>query len=1033
MKAQILKIAGVKTEAEFYKKYPTEEAFMKKHGKQLKKAAAGFSLDSDNTVVANSTTGETTTIAPLTGKQKFKKNANLALGMLGNSAGTLVGLGESLADKYGAQTDALNTYEKIAGLTGKIPKIPIAPQKYARPEYLQVSDPQKYGVPMAQDGREIKGNPTEIQNTYAPNDIYTDLGYVVPETDSTIKRYQYGGVAGGGFNPSQFMGAAGSLGGGLGSLLGGSDFEQTEEGQLAGDIGGLIGTAAAGPLGGLIGKTVFSGVGGYFGGKKNAQIKQQKNNMISNLASSGYAANLANGAFNSVARNGSSISYYEDGGYMNPEYNPQVIAKFGDYSMDQLLAPPHDADMLRAGGHLKEYTPPSASAMYTGRDLPYQMADGGQMPALGGELQTTWGGRAEHLSYNPFLPGTGETVLFRGQSHDETNGNGQSGIGVKYGSGGMADHGDADAEVERMETGRETINPITGEKSLHIAGGMRVPGYGAEAIGDEDAKGMTFKSYDVAQTKKEVKQNAILDDVTSYLATFKPLTTEDKLKMNSLLAKKVGATTRLKDIADKKTMAANVQNAILDTAREHGLESDALAKGKIKYSKPNDPYAAEFGAEIEQFGKGGKKNKKGKVAAIVTSPLNLTNLGGLAKLYQTAVSTKDPMAIGKFQRAALNTFGADEIKKLTGVKDTKKFVDGVFGSSTNTLGKAVSQKIQGMVLPQGAPNPNDAYQYPAGEVENQPTMIPQWMSADSQQANYLSGVSETDMTARAAAAKAKADADALAKGQKKGKTANMLLRTLNSIMPHFRPSNQLELDPNQLAGEMYAMSANALEPVYAQSFQPTTVQPFSISLQDQRNQIIADARAANRMAQGNPAAAAMIAAGSSEGINKVNAEEFRANQMEQARVAEKNRDIMNDAQIKNLAIYQDQAGKMAQARSNTKAENKAILDSIAEKIAKSKLENKTLGIAENTYNYRYTPSGVAYNLNPYQQFNMYGNPGQGSEGYIPEGYVPDDYMKTPTGQFIPKTLKLKTKKSKDDDEETVTARNGAIVKAIRNI
>ena len=41
MKAQILKLAGVKTEAEFYKKFPTEEAFMKKHGKALKKAQVG--------------------------------------------------------------------------------------------------------------------------------------------------------------------------------------------------------------------------------------------------------------------------------------------------------------------------------------------------------------------------------------------------------------------------------------------------------------------------------------------------------------------------------------------------------------------------------------------------------------------------------------------------------------------------------------------------------------------------------------------------------------------------------------------------------------------------------------------------------------------------------------------------------------------------------------------------------------------------------------------------------------------------------
>ena len=37
MKAQILKIAGVKSEKEFYKKFPTEEAFLKKHGKELAK------------------------------------------------------------------------------------------------------------------------------------------------------------------------------------------------------------------------------------------------------------------------------------------------------------------------------------------------------------------------------------------------------------------------------------------------------------------------------------------------------------------------------------------------------------------------------------------------------------------------------------------------------------------------------------------------------------------------------------------------------------------------------------------------------------------------------------------------------------------------------------------------------------------------------------------------------------------------------------------------------------------------------------
>jgi len=40
MKAEFLKIAGVKSEAEFYKKFPSEEAFIKKHGKAIKKLKA---------------------------------------------------------------------------------------------------------------------------------------------------------------------------------------------------------------------------------------------------------------------------------------------------------------------------------------------------------------------------------------------------------------------------------------------------------------------------------------------------------------------------------------------------------------------------------------------------------------------------------------------------------------------------------------------------------------------------------------------------------------------------------------------------------------------------------------------------------------------------------------------------------------------------------------------------------------------------------------------------------------------------------
>jgi hypothetical protein len=47
MKSQILKIAGVKSEKEFYKLFPDEASFMKKHGKAFKKAQFGAHIGGD--------------------------------------------------------------------------------------------------------------------------------------------------------------------------------------------------------------------------------------------------------------------------------------------------------------------------------------------------------------------------------------------------------------------------------------------------------------------------------------------------------------------------------------------------------------------------------------------------------------------------------------------------------------------------------------------------------------------------------------------------------------------------------------------------------------------------------------------------------------------------------------------------------------------------------------------------------------------------------------------------------------------------
>ena len=125
---------------------------------------------------------------------------------------------------------------------------------------------------------------------------------------------------------------------------------------------------------------------------------------------------------------------------------------------------------MRAGGHLKEYTPPSERALQT-----FDM---------GGDLKTHWGGYAEPISDNPYAKSP--TVMFRGQSHDESDGKGRSGIGMTYGN--------SPVEVERGEPAQEFRDGGT-EKSLVVFGNLPISNVLLPLLGDPDAKGKKFKNY----------------------------------------------------------------------------------------------------------------------------------------------------------------------------------------------------------------------------------------------------------------------------------------------------------------------------------------------------------------------------------------------------------------------------------------------------------------------------------------------------------------------------------------------------------
>lgn len=249
------------------------------------------------------------------------------------------------------------------------------------------------------------------------------------------------------------------------------------------------------------------------------------------------------------------------------------------------------------------------------------------------------------------------------------------------------------------------------------------------------------------------------------------------------------------------------------------------------------------------------------------------------------------------------------------------------------------------------------------------------------------------------------------------------MTVVNSVLPYLRPTNQQPLDPNQLSGEMFALSTNQLEPVQAQLYQPLLESVSNISLQDQLNANQSDFNALTKLTAQNPAAQSVLAAQKYSANSAILGEEFRLNQDRQMGAFNRNRATLNDATLKNLAILDQQYVRQSQAKSNTKATAQAALSSISEKMARNKLENKTLSIYENLYNYRYDNKGRAYNVNPFAQFIV----DQGIIKVDKDGKIVMDETKVRrdrNGMIINST---------ETQRVTDKKKNGGIIKAIKDL
>ena len=520
--------------------------------------------------------------------------------------------------------------------------------------------------------------------------------------------------------------------------------------------------------------------------------------------------------------------------------------------------------MLRAGGTVGDdyYTPPSAEAMFTGRPElePLTMEYGGKF-AMGGDLEVLEGGKAETISYNPFLPDGGETVMFKGRSHDN------GGIPINFGENGVEVEGGEPAV--KLKNGGE-------ENNMVVFGNIKINKNIADLMGDPKAAGRKFKHYVADIAKNDAKQLKRIDKALDLIESSNN-NTFGKLSIQTANLMKKGAEDYQKMNAENIQEAGIVQNAILDTASQLGVKSDRLAEGKLE-KEYDSRMMAKFGAKMETAQDGTSLKN------FLKTPLSERKK--LAKdLGYADYSGKDV----KQQEKLYNLFKS----KKTSVPSRMNAYNSSLPIGENIVANALG--------PNYNPTANEQFSlinYPTISSQAAPSFapiggpsVPEAVElTDNRGPNYNWATTDEDFATESAKATKKKGTRVgnalrfLGKGvEKYGPTA---LSNLENIL---RPSDANEpLPPDQLYPEYFAMATNQLEPVQAQTFQPMLDTPMDISFNDQLNAIDSQSRAAIRAAGSNPAAQAMIMSQSLEAKNRVLGEQTRINAANKMQTYDKN-------------------------------------------------------------------------------------------------------------------------------------------------
>lgn len=977
MKAEILKLAGVKTEKQFYKKFPTEESFVKKHGKQLeklKKAQVGAMVQENTAPTSNlkpirydQTYFDDTVASLIGGKTVAEKNAINAQNAQSNNvapasnkpdiSGFIGQLSGMLNMNGGADGAAIPEMQQGGNLKGFLKQNAgnIASTAF---DYIDTRKAQKNKLESLQQLSQVsdvalqaaRTRPEEIERQYVrPEDMETSgektfpiygVGtnvlaknggmfandeYMPIENVNQTKAYGMGGYlskAKFGFSAPS-MGNLSFGGGDTGSM--GSQFSQIlgadtdAGGQLGGKIGGTIGS-----LFGPAGSAVGGAAGQFIGGMLDRQD------------------HLANKAQSEIDRNVKNLQYSQIGS--------DIQAK--------------NSSVMKNGGNAN---PSMLDTM-----------------AMGGEIKTLWGGEPNVVSYNPYAGG--ESIQFEGNSHDyrdpET---GQTGIGVAYGDSDVANNS-ASVEVEREPA--QKLKDGGGEENLVVYGDLKIPKQFINLLGDENAKGKKFKHYVEDLNKQEAKINKTMGNAVDNVSGGN--TIWDTLERNTADAIIKGGDMKLKSIADKKIISADIQEALNSTFDEYGIKgNEFINKNKI-VADPERMQNAKYGSNIPKAQDSAKveRNTNLKLNAPPTpETFDFETAAEAEKAGYKLVEgkwiseeTTDPVEkemlkadalkdIRKGQRTNTETglLGDVSLEDFNKVKEENAWYD---WENFDPKNKEQVLDYQNEFNERARKAGSKAYIKPDGKFGEQ-----------TASARYTETQETTPAKTNIKTATVRPEEEITPIEKETSAKKNPLdLGLISNILDRMNRREDEGLDANQILPKMLAAAQNQVTPVQAQGFQPRLRSPYDISYQDQMNEIIAANRASQRNANltGNPAYATMAQAPTYEAINKVKGQEFRANQAMRDNVYSSNIDAINKANAANLEIYDQQANRQARAVSNTKATSNEIIKSIADKYNQNKALNRLERVYENMYpNYRFDEGFAARNRG-LTKFNTTGNQQTGS-------------------------------------------------------